>query len=95
MCLSYLLLFLLVLCFSIFLSIYTLVNKTNSNHFAGEILNANNCWNSPMDFESCVRINNALADNIDIQYWGQSDNRGLYSPSGVYSGSFGNPEVID
>ena len=36
-----------------------------------------------------------LSTNMDSQYWGHADNRGLTEPSGAISGSFGNSQIIN
>ena len=73
--------------------------------FAVEILDPNDCLNSPLsdecemygeceELENCVNTMNVLGTNIGSQYWGQPANRKLHIDA-VYPGSFGNPNVLD
>jgi hypothetical protein len=84
------------------LSIWSFVTKCkDKSHFAGQILSASNCKNSPLyqqgdqAVEECEKNMNTLSQNIGAQGWGQPGNYhngGLTYPGGVYGGSFGNPK---
>ena len=73
--------------------IYIIPNK---DKFSGSVLDpdaCNNCKMSQEEILNCVNTMRTLSTNIDSQYHGQSANRGTHSPSGAYSGSFGNPQI--
>lgn len=82
------------------LSIISLTKKCKSDKFAGDVLDESDCYNTSQintesELKDCVNTMRTLSTNIDSQYWGHADNRGLYEPSGVISGSFGNSEIIN
>ena len=90
--------FIVVLCV-LGLSIWAFL-KPCSEPFGGQILNANDCYNSPSvvdeeDLKKCIKTMNTLNDNINTQYWGQPGNRGLTYPGGPDGGSFGNSNLIN
>lgn len=65
----------------------------------GNIINPEDCYNSPLahdkkSLESCIRTANILNQNINSQYQGKPANRGLTYPGGADAGSFGNPNIL-
>jgi hypothetical protein len=63
------------------------------------VLSVDQCYNNSHfrtkeDIERCAHEVMTLKTDMESQYWGRADNRGLTYPGGPYSGSFGNPAVL-
>lgn len=65
------------------------------------MLSPENCKNSPIAnrgeeaVEECEQAMEVLSTNVNSQYQGLSENRGLTLPGGPDGGSFGNPNIIN
>ena len=78
------------------LSIWAFVAPCKNDKFS-DILSKENCDHDNLneeDKKNCIKIMEALSNNIEVQYEGQSANRGVRNPGGAIAGSFGNPDIL-
>lgn len=81
------------------LSIWSFVTKCENKSVFSNILNPEDCKNSPLaqqgeqEIENCKRTMGTLSDDIGAQGWGQPGNRGI-TMSEVYSGTRGDSNIL-
>lgn len=84
----------LVLIVSLISLVLSIIALTKKDKFSS-ILSPDDCKNQEhMNKEECIRIMSKLSTNIGTKYSGLVANRGLHE-SGVYGGTFGDPNVIN
>lgn len=83
------------------LSIWSFVTKCENKSAFSNILNQEDCKNSPLAqqgeqaIENCKRKMRTLSDDIGAQEWGQPGNNGLTFSGGAHSGAFGDYNIIN